>query len=377
MGRHAEVAGGGFGGLVAAVALAERDWSVRLHERRPALRAEGFGIAIMPNVARLFRALGLQARIVLGGMRVDHWEHQDGKGRLLVPRVALTDSFRISRHHIIATLAARAARLGVDIVTGSAVVVADPEGAVVLEGGRRLPADLVVAADGINSMLRDGLGLACRRVGQGAVGVRMTIPRDTGEIARDAVQGTRLVEAWSGRRRVLWCPNTEDSLYAILTCPASDQAARATPLDAGAWTRAFPALEPLIIRIRDDTDWANCRWAEFETIALSRWSSGKVAVLGDAAHAMTPYLGQGAGTAMMNALSLAVHLDRHIDCETALAGWEATERPATEQTQRWSRRYGWTLAMPDALKPLWLRTKHQPLLARRFGATAARVPTGC
>ena len=378
MGRHAEVAGGGFGGLVAAIALAERGWSVRLHERQPALRAEGFGIAIMPNVARLFRALGLQARIVLGGMRVDHWEHQDGKGRLLAPRVALTDSFRISRHHIIATLAARAARLGVDIVTDSDVVVADPAGAVMLADGRRLPADLVVAADGINSVLRAGLaGIACRRSPQGEGGVRMTIPRRADEIAGDAVSGRKLIEAWAGGRRVLWCPNTTDSLYVILTCPAADSAARATPVDPAAWLPTFPALGDLLARVRDDTDWAACRWAEFETITLSRWSSGKVALLGDSAHAMTPYLGQGAGTAMMNALSLAVHLDRHIDCETALDAWEAAERPHTEHTQRWSRRYGWTLAMPDPLKPLWLRAKRLPPLARRFGATAMRVPTGC
>lgn len=378
MGRHAEVAGGGFGGLVASVALAERGWSVRLHERQPALRAEGFGIAIMPNVARVFRALGLQARIALGGMRVDHWEHQDGNGRLLAPPVALTDSFRISRHHIITTLAARAARLGVDIVTGSDVVAADPAGAVVLADGRRLPADLVVAADGINSVLRAGLaGIACRRLPQGEGGVRMTIPRRADEIAGDAVSGRKLIEAWAGGRRVLWCPNTTDSLYVILTCPAADRAGRATPVDPAAWLPTFPALGDLLARVRDDTDWAACRWAEFETIALSRWSSGKVALLGDAAHAMTPYLGQGAGTAMMNALSLAVHLDRHIDCETALAAWEATERPHTEHTQRWSRRYGWTLAMPDPLKPLWLCAKRLPPLARRFGATAMRVPTGC
>ncbi|MBM3558445.1 MAG: FAD-dependent monooxygenase [Alphaproteobacteria bacterium] len=377
MARHAEVAGAGFGGLVAAVALAGRGWSVRLHERQPALRAEGFGIAIMPNVARLFRALGLHARIVLGGIRIDHWEHQNGNGRRLVPVVDLHDSFRISRHHIIATLAACAHRLGVEIVTASSVVAVDPEGAVVLEGGRRWPADLVVVADGINSAMPEMLGLRRRRLPQGEGGVRMTIPRLPEDVARDIERGTRLTEAWAAGRRLLWCPNTEDTLYAILTCPTSDVSGRATPLDTAAWTATFPALAPLLARIRDHTDWSHCRWAEFETVILPRWSAGRVAILGDAAHAMTPYLGQGAGTAMMNALSLAVHLDRYLDTERALAAWEATERPHTEHTQRWSRHYGWTLAMPDPLKPLWLRAKRLPPLARRFGATARRVPTGC
>ena len=58
-------------------------------------------------------------------------------------------------------------------------------------------------------------------------------------------------------------------------------------------------------RTLDEADWENARWARFETLRLHRWSSGRVAVLGDAAHAMPPYLGQGAGHAKMNARGLA------------------------------------------------------------------------
>ena len=57
-------------------------------------------------------------------------------------------------------------------------------------------------------------------------------------------------------------------------------------------------------------------------------------MIGDAAHALPPNIGQGGGCAMMNALSLAVYLDRESDMPTALATWERDERPITEHTQR-------------------------------------------
>ena len=117
--------------------------------------------------------------------------------------------------------------------------------------------------------------------------------------------------------------------------PHDDVAARALPLDKSLWQASFPHLAPLIERIGADG-----RYDRFEYIRLKRWSSGRVAVIGDAAHAIPPNIGQGAGCAMMNALSLGVYLDRHANVETALQAWERAERPLTNHTQRISRLYG-------------------------------------
>ena len=89
------------------------------------------------------------------------------------------------------------------------------------------------------------------------------------------------------------------------------------PVDRDAWKRWFPHLEALIDRIG-----AAGRYDRFEYIKLKRWSAGKVAVIGDAAHALPPNIGQGGGCAMMNALSLAVYLDRERDVPAALDTWE-------------------------------------------------------
>ena len=67
---------------------------------------------------------------------------------------------------------------------------------------------------------------------------------------------------------------------------------------------------------------------------LERWSTGRVAIVGDSAHAMPPTLAQGAGCAMMNALGLAVALDETDTVEAGLALWQQRERPLTDHTQR-------------------------------------------
>src|SRR3954462_2528391 len=125
----------------------------------------------------------------------------------------------------------------------------------------------------------------------------------------------------------------------------NDEAAKEIPVNRDAWKRWFPHLVPLIGRIR-----AAGRYDQFEYIKLKRWSAGKVAVIGDAAHALPPNIGQGGGCAMMNALSLAVYLDRHSDLPTALQAWERQERPLTEHTQRISYFLGLPTTWPPALR---------------------------
>jgi 2-polyprenyl-6-methoxyphenol hydroxylase-like FAD-dependent oxidoreductase len=82
------------------------------------------------------------------------------------------------------------------------------------------------------------------------------------------------------------------------------------------------------------------RWASFSDVTVRRWTSGDVCLLGDAAHAMSPNLGQGACVAMANAQALAHALDRYATVTGALIAWEASERPITDHTQRYSRIYG-------------------------------------
>src|SRR5262249_53557259 len=149
--------------------------------------------------------------------------------------------------------------------------------------GRQHQADLVVAADGANSAIRDDLGLLKQRAWGRDGGVRVTIPRRPDEIAAAERDGAVMIEAWADRRRVLYCPVTPTEFYVLLTCTFDDTAARVTPIDPDAWARSFPTLGGLFKRIHDHSDWSQARWDRFQTIRLRRWSAGRVAVLGDAA----------------------------------------------------------------------------------------------
>jgi 2-polyprenyl-6-methoxyphenol hydroxylase-like FAD-dependent oxidoreductase len=373
---HAEIAGAGFGGLVAAIGLAQRGWSVCVHERRDSLRGEGYGIAIHNNMARIFASFGILDRVLAGGMRIDRRDSLDTGGNVVMSRKTARSPYRIDRQHIIALLAGRAREAGAEIRFGSPVASADPDGAVVLASGERRRADLVVAADGVNSAIREQLGLLKSRVWDGDCGVRVTIPRPPEEIAAADRGGTVMIEAWSDRRRVLYCPVTKGEFYVLLTCMTRDAAACTTPIDPAEWARSFPYMRDLFVRIRDTADWPQSRWDQFQTVRLKHWSSGRVAVLGDAAHAMPPYLAQGAGHAMMNALGLAAALEAEPDVVVALENWERRERPLTEHTQRWTRIYGTTMFLPKPLKRLSILVERIPWVAAQYVRVANHVPTG-
>jgi 2-polyprenyl-6-methoxyphenol hydroxylase-like FAD-dependent oxidoreductase len=295
----------------------------------------------------------------------------------VMSRTTARSPYRVDRQRIIALLAERARAAGAEIKFNSPVAGASPDGTVTLQDGAQHPADLVVVADGVNSTIRDQLGLLKRRIWGRDCGVRINIPRRPEEIAQDSRTGTVMIEAWADKRRVLFCPVTKGEFYVLLTCLARDTAAATSPIDPEVWARSFPTLRPLFVRMRDEADWPQSHWAHFQTIQLKHWSKGKVAVLGDAAHAMAPYLAQGAGHAMMNALGLAAAIDESASLPAALEQWEHRERPLTEHTQRWTRIYGTTMLLPRLLKQAFIRAERMPWVARQYVRVANHVPTGC
>jgi 2-polyprenyl-6-methoxyphenol hydroxylase-like FAD-dependent oxidoreductase len=138
------------------------------------------------------------------------------------------------------------------------------------------------------------------------------------------------------------------------------------------WKRAFPHLETLIDRLGEQG-----RYDRFELIKLRRWSAGRAAIIGDAAHALPPNIGQGGGCSMMNALSLAVHLDREPDVLAALDTWERNERPITDHTQRISVLLGLPTTWPPRLRAVTLALAgRSKWLTRQRTRTALHRPTG-
>ena len=369
--RHAEIVGAGFAGLTAACALAQRGWSVRVHERGQRLRTTGAGIYIYENGLRVLAAVGAYAAAIEGAPFAHTREVRDDRNRVIsVHRWEGSRVFSIVRQTVINALAAAAERAGVEIVTGSVAAAAGADGELVLADGRTLKADLIVGADGSNSAVREAVGLLWKRKFLVDGATRLLIAKTEQErLAADA--GTT-VEYWSGTRRVLYTPCSENDVYIALTMLDRDETAKATPVRTDAWKRWFPHLEPLIERFGEQG-----RYDRFDLIKLRRWSAGRVALVGDAAHAQPPNIGQGGGCAMMNALSLAVHLERHADVSAALAAWEKNERPVTEHAQRISYLLGLPTTWPPLLRAIALGwAGRSKWLVRQRTRTALHRPTG-
>ncbi|MFI4986746.1 MAG: FAD-dependent oxidoreductase [Alphaproteobacteria bacterium] len=371
---HAEISGAGVAGLIAAAALAQRGWSVTVNERAPDLRNFGAGISCWYNFVKVLRAVGAYEESASNCRPFYIRETRDERNRVLYTIRASEDpaerTFTLTRKDLIGALADAARRAGAEIRTSAPCVAAEPSGVLVLADGTRREADLVVAADGVNSSVRDSLNLVRRRFKLNGGAIRLLIPRIEEE--RRSEDGKKGIEYWSGSRRLYVTACNQDEIYLAFMPGAYDAEATAVPVRKEAWIRSFPLLKSLIERVGGQG-----RWDVFEQVELHRWSSGKAAVVGDAAHAMAPNIGQGGGMAAVNALALGVIVSEEGSVEERLADWEKRERPLTDYTQKVSYWYGRMNELPG-----WLRGPLIDLCGRSTWIVGLRqkpahhIPTG-
>src|SRR5439155_12913233 len=249
--------------LTAAAVLGQRGWSVRVHEKGPELREIGAGIFMWENGIRSLEALGAWDDASRNAERIDRWELRDQRQRLLQGEWMMGGArlYLVLRTELYRALADAATHAGAEIVTNSTVSHATVDGELVLEDGSRLPADLVVGADGVYSRVRDALQLAVsvRDLEDGCS--RHLIPRSE-EDPREVT-----IEHWHGGRRIGVCPCSPDQVYVYLCCPSRDAHGRANPVDRGSWTASFPHLQNTVERIPGDG-----RWACFYDVSCRSWS---------------------------------------------------------------------------------------------------------
>ncbi|OKJ17952.1 monooxygenase [Streptomyces sp. CB00316] len=344
--RHAVVAGGGIGGLAAAVALSRRGWRVTVCERAPVLTGIGAGIVLAPNALRALDSIGLSPEVWAGdtlvgpvGLRTPDgtWLSRAGAGAMssryrpparAVHRASLIDALADA-------LPPGVVRLGVPVTgvddTGDAVVV--------LTSAGDLRADVVVAADGMRSVLRGQLfpghpGL--RHAGE--AGWRAVLP-GFGPPVRSAA------ETWGRGERFGIVPLVDGRIYVYATAasgPGTKPADHHAELNRrfGTWHDPIPALLDRLDQRNPDP--VGVLHHDFHELAspLPRFHSGRVALLGDAAHAMTPNMGQGGCQAIEDAVVMAHLLADDADVPAALAAYTQARHRRTTRISIRSRRIG-------------------------------------
>ncbi|MFF5078919.1 FAD-dependent oxidoreductase [Actinoplanes sp. NPDC000266] len=342
---NATVIGAGVGGLAAAVALTRRGWTVTVLEKAPALENVGAGLAIAPNGLRALDVLGLGERVramaalqgTAGIQRPDGgWisrtdaaaaETRFGLPTIVVHRAALirllAGAVTDSSPQAAADSAGRA-MTGAVLRLGVPVEDVDPATGRVVTPGGPVEADLVVAADGLHSAVRRKLfPQSPGPVYTGVTSWRFVVPRPPGDL--------ELSETW-GDGAVVGVVNLgDDRVYCYATAPAppgerADDERAELLRWFGGWHEPIPSLMSAATEIiRTDI-----RCLDTPPKAFHR---GRVALLGDAAHAMTPNLGQGACQALEDAVVLAAHTDD-------LTAYSKERAPRTAAVATASRRIG-------------------------------------
>ena len=371
--RHVEIAGAGLVGLTAASVFARAGWTVRVHERSSELREIGAGIILWGNALRSLDRIGALETVRASGHRVENAELRDERHRVIQSEwLQNSEMYAVMRRNLHKALADSAEKAGAEIVTNSIVSGASPDGVLHMADGRSLKADLIVGADGVHSRVRDSLNLArrIRNLGDGCG--RYLIPR------RPEDGDGRTIEEWHGGRRFGLVPCSPESTYIFLCCPASDrEGIQQQPLNRSTWLREYPHFASQLDRIEENPD---TRWAPFYDVQCVSWHRGRVAILGDAAHAMSPNLGQSVCVSMTNAIALSSALERIRDVEEAVAQWDASERSVADRVQRYSRFYGRLgTAWPRQLLPLrsglvW-SLGNSKTVQRRINFAAEYVPS--
>jgi salicylate hydroxylase len=340
---HVLIAGAGIGGLTAALALLERGIRVSVFERVAQLKEIGAGFHCTPNGSRVLYALGLKEAVGKVAVRLEDrdirlWNTAQswklpGHGRESEARYG-APYLLFHRGDLHAILAEAVRQRQPDAVRLNARCMgfrqSDAGVVVQLEGGEEVKGDVLIGADGVHSIVRKAL------FGPDNASF-------TGEIAwRGLVPVERLPERMRGRVTSNWIgPSGSVTVYPVRRGELVNFVGLVERDDwrveswieegtIGECRRDFAGWHEDIHTLIENIE-TPFKWALFLRQPIERWSVGRVSLLGDACHAMVPYLGQGANMAIEDAYVLARCLEEEPDAAKALARYETARRSRTTE----------------------------------------------
>jgi salicylate hydroxylase len=342
------VIGGGIGGLTAARALRRRGLDVHVYESSPELKEIGAGVALGANAMKALRSLELEAPVRAIGYQTPYQQLLTWKGRIISKTDGATSAARFGARgctiHRADLLDVLAQSVPADVVTLSArcesVTSGDSGASARFTDGSEIEADIVVGADGIHSAVRASLfGPDAPRF-TGKICYRGVIPvADLPAKRLEPYEGLWLgphgaLVVYGVRRGELInvVAHYDDATYKheswIAECDREEILGRYRKWHAS--LRELFAASDL---------WY--KWALYDRDPIPAWTKGRVTILGDAAHPMLPYLGQGAGQAIEDGCVLAAAIDKLADDPAAaLELYERSRRPRASRVVLTSRARG-------------------------------------
>lgn len=311
------VVGAGIGGLTFAIAARRRGHEVTVVERRADFPEEGAGIVLGPNVMAALRPLGLADAILAVSQPIEEMRVTDAKGCVLASTRYSTSALPVPGQAIHRSLLHATLRESFEgeLRLGQEVRKVDTSSnPTVWFGEETLRADLVVGSDGIRSRIREHLNPGFTPRYSGTTCWRFVVDRQW---------TTQATEMWGVGKRVGVVPLGQGKSYVFLTRNAARRE-RSPFKNLSEFRSHWAEFEhPAKAALEGLDDLSKVLHNDLEDGIPERWHAPGVVLLGDAAHAVTPNLGQGAGLAVEDACCLASLLDE----PNVLARYESLRRP--------------------------------------------------
>ncbi|MFM0168578.1 alpha/beta hydrolase fold domain-containing protein [Paraburkholderia sediminicola] len=341
------IVGGGIGGLTTALALLRHGIEPIVLERAPQLTEVGAGVQIAANGTIVLRELGLGpalASIATVPERFDYLELSTGRLLYVAPLGKEAEArygallYNVHRADLVDLLAKALPPHVVRLGAECALVSQDEDGAyVTLQTGEVIRGDAVIGADGIHSAVRTALRGPEEKQFANILMWRSLIPANRLTGLKLPVAGNN----WFGVGRNIVSYWVRKDLYSILASVPATEVSRESWTQSGdvaQLRRSFEGSEPTVQAMLEAVDSAFIT-GMYHRDPIEHWSTGRIALLGDAAHAMVPYLAQGACQAIEDAWVLASCLNKHgpAGIQDALLEYERRRQPRTTRIQAGAR----------------------------------------